>query len=419
MADVNAVDLALQETPLMLVAHSGNLGLLRMLLEAKADISLRNAQGLTAMDLAEEGSFRQAFVAELFSRGLLANNVPPTRAVASRAPPTVSVICPTTTERAAFHRNIYMCFVTQSLPEKELIIIDTGSSPSPFFSAPPASRDSRVVYRFFKDEPNEHKANTLGSKTIGGKRNLAISLARGSLIAHFDDDDLYAPGYLEQMAEVAARQNAHAVKLSAWFTFHVPSGLVGFCDPELSDNSALREQEMLGYGFSYVYQRQVALKHPFPEVSFGEDYEFMVSVQQAGYSVSFWPDIDCCCLHLQHGRNTSNNAACDQVPREVLNSAQLARCPLLSQLLKMNPQRSETCSLVPSRGESSRSPLLSLALAAMHISPTSPRRSRGVHKVQNGMELIWDVATLDSKAASQLLKRPSFLQFTRHFQGAS
>merc|ERR1712054_375763 len=102
----------------------------------------------------------------------------------------------------------------------------------------------------------------------------------------------------------------------------------GFCDPEINDDAVKKEHEMLGYGFSYVYQRQVALKHPFPEVSFGEDYEFLAALQGERYSICFWPDIDCLCMHLQHGRNTSLNAACNQVPRDVLRSSQLAESPL-------------------------------------------------------------------------------------------
>lgn len=37
--------------------------------------------------------------------------------------------------------------------------------------------------------------------SLGLKRNVAIELAAGEIIAHFDDDDLYAPGYLTWMHE--------------------------------------------------------------------------------------------------------------------------------------------------------------------------------------------------------------------------
>ena len=37
------------------------------------------------------------------------------------------------------------------------------------------------------------------NQTIGEKRNLAIQNASGDVICHFDDDDLYAPTYVETM----------------------------------------------------------------------------------------------------------------------------------------------------------------------------------------------------------------------------
>ena len=59
------------------------------------------------------------------------------------AMPLVSVLTPTTSDRHWAHANLYRCFAAQSWPSKELIILDTGSSASPFFSS---LKDSRVRY---------------------------------------------------------------------------------------------------------------------------------------------------------------------------------------------------------------------------------------------------------------------------------
>jgi len=72
----------------------------------------------------------------------------------------------------------------------ELIVIDTGRCPSQFFQER-ASEDESVVYRWFDVDA--------GAISIGVKRNIACFLARGQVIAHFDDDDLYAPEYLDFM----------------------------------------------------------------------------------------------------------------------------------------------------------------------------------------------------------------------------
>jgi tetratricopeptide (TPR) repeat protein len=51
----------------------------------------------------------------------------------------VSCIAPTTPERHIFHDcALYRCFSTQTHPAIELIVVDTGHSPSPFFTSPGA-----------------------------------------------------------------------------------------------------------------------------------------------------------------------------------------------------------------------------------------------------------------------------------------
>ena len=58
-------------------------------------------------------------------------------------PPLVSVVSPTTGERHWTHASLYRCFAHQTYPSKELVVLDTGPRPSPFFTA---CDDSRVRY---------------------------------------------------------------------------------------------------------------------------------------------------------------------------------------------------------------------------------------------------------------------------------
>eukprot|EP00434_Breviolum_minutum_P019068 symbB.v1.2.016809.t1/scaffold1292.1/size223628/7 len=137
----------------------------------------------------------------------------------------VSVICPTSEKRHAFHPLLYQNFVSQSCKEKELVVVDTGTKPSEFLLAK-AAEDARVIYRYF--HVNDSKENDPMSAVIlddgfsmltgedvkkrrgwsfkpksgwslGFKRNLCCHLATGLIIAHFDDDDLYTSSYLEHM----------------------------------------------------------------------------------------------------------------------------------------------------------------------------------------------------------------------------
>ena len=45
----------------------------------------------------------------------------------------ISVIAPTMERRAEYHEGLYRCFDAQTWPNKQLIIIDSGHKPSPFF----------------------------------------------------------------------------------------------------------------------------------------------------------------------------------------------------------------------------------------------------------------------------------------------
>lgn len=100
-----------------------------------------------------------------------------------------SVICPTTTNRQPFHGVLYASYLAQTYEPRELIVLDTGSYPSKFLMDC-AREDSSLVYRWIEN----------GSAiSVGMKRNIACSLCCGDIVAHFDDDDLYAVDYLEEM----------------------------------------------------------------------------------------------------------------------------------------------------------------------------------------------------------------------------
>lgn len=61
----------------------------------------------------------------------------------SAAMPLVSVLSPTSSERHWAHPNLYRCFQQQDYPNKELLVLDTGERPSPFFDR---ITDPRVRY---------------------------------------------------------------------------------------------------------------------------------------------------------------------------------------------------------------------------------------------------------------------------------
>jgi len=216
----------------------------------------------------------------------------------------ISVITPTRNREARL-QTMYRCFAAQSWPVRELLILDDSPAPSAFFSA---INDRRVIYR--------HSPTPIG---LGEKRNLLAAEARGELIAHFDDDDLYAPDYLARM--VALRGDADFFKLSGWHAFVEKTRTFWFWDsaqilpfrysvsgkgevlpqqrPPTTDVSEKRvDLDLWGYGFSYLYTRGAWEQAQFPALNFGEDHVFASRIAHAA-------DREGLTLHVLHGANSS------------------------------------------------------------------------------------------------------------------
>lgn len=95
-------------------------------------------------------------------------------------PPLVSCIMPTFNRPRFLHQAIKN-FVNQTYENKELIIVDDGSTPV----SECIPRDSRVTY-----------VNLPGHNSIGHKLNLGIERSNGEIIQKMDDDDYYHPSFL-------------------------------------------------------------------------------------------------------------------------------------------------------------------------------------------------------------------------------
>ncbi|KAK7242055.1 hypothetical protein SO694_00018457 [Aureococcus anophagefferens] len=99
------------------------------------------------------------------------------------APELVSVVCPTTGDRASFHALLYANFARQErVPRRELVVFDTGAAPSPFFAA---LDDGAARY--------VHSTNTklgLGAKrnALPADRNAEDRVAMFTALSHDLDD---------------------------------------------------------------------------------------------------------------------------------------------------------------------------------------------------------------------------------------
>ena len=224
----------------------------------------------------------------------------------------ISVITPTY-DRPEWHENLYGVFCSQDWPDKELVVVDDSAEPSPFFSA---LADDRVIYR--------HARTRL---PIGPKRNLLTKLARGEVIAHFDDDDYYAPDYLTWMHGELAQHDA--VKAGGFFILSLlhdsfaywdvveqaphhykmgpkePLSLIPVKDYSATARESFRTNFLYGLGFSFMYRKAVTEKVGFGDKHWGEDHDFLKAADEAGMAVRVVHDRvgHLCCL--RHGEGST------------------------------------------------------------------------------------------------------------------
>ena len=173
------------------------------------------------------------------------------------ATPLVSCIMPTR-DRPAFVRAALELFRRQDWTRRELVLVDDGVT---------------SVEALVRDEPLARYVRVEGRRTVGAKRNLACEHARGEVIAHWDDDDWYAPRRLS--VQVGALCGARALVCG--------QAKVLFVHPE-TGRAFLYEfggsQRWLS-GSSLCYTREAWTRNRFPDIDVGEDARFVAACDPA------------------------------------------------------------------------------------------------------------------------------------------
>lgn len=108
---------------------------------------------------------------------------------------------------------------------------------------------------------------------IGVKRNKLLSLAKGEYIVYVDDDDLVAPDYIEKILK-ATEGNPDCIAMNGTIIFdgnHAKQWFISkaFGTWYQQDDKYYRTPNHIS-----PVKRELALQAGFPEISFGEDYEY-------------------------------------------------------------------------------------------------------------------------------------------------
>ena len=230
----------------------------------------------------------------------------------------VSIIVPTC-NRSEYFPRLLKCFQQQTYVDCELLIYDDTPLPASFF-------DDRA-------EENVRYYHSPERLTIGEKRNFLIEQAQGEVIAHFDDDDYYAPQYIDFMVQLLGKDYALA-KLSGWFIYQVENRFFGYWDTANDDENCYmvapgqpvqpvflegKASSLTGFGFSYVYKKSVYEKVQYQAINFGEDNQFVTDCFEQGYQLHYADDPGGLVLHIIHLSNTSRAFPQYEIPGHLVS----------------------------------------------------------------------------------------------------
>jgi len=175
--------------------------------------------------------------------------------IAVREMPLISCLMPTA-DRGRFVPRAIEHFLRQDHPRRELVIVDDGEE---------------SVARLVPDDPRIAYHRVERQRTLGGKRNLACSLARGELLAHWDDDDWAADDRLTRQLRALEASGAEACGLAT----------VRFFDPVQRRAWEYRwthPTRAWVAGATLLYRRALWERHAFPELREGEDTRWVWSL---------------------------------------------------------------------------------------------------------------------------------------------
>jgi predicted O-methyltransferase YrrM len=237
-------------------------------------------------------------------------------AVAAR--PLISCIMPTA-DRRRFVPHAIRHFLAQEYPERELVIVDDGKDPVEDL----VPSDTRVRYIRLDSR-----------RSIGAKRNIACAAARGTLVAHWDDDDWMAPcrlGYqIEELesdsASIAGLDNIHyydPASERAW-RYRYPPGA----------------RRWVG-GNTLFYRKALWTQQPFAEIDVGEDARFVWAHASSRLRIHAQGHFFVAMLHGANvGKKLVHQRFWQPVPSETIRALMGADFDVYRELLARDPGKS-------------------------------------------------------------------------------
>ncbi len=171
-------------------------------------------------------------------------------------------------------------FFSQTYPNKELIIIDDGSDcvrdliPS----------DDCIQFYYFNRKIS-----------LGVKLNLGCAYANGEIIAHFDDDDWYAPWRLSYQVEALREKNKGICGINRLYYYDLRTG--GAYQYVYPDT-----QRLWLSGSSLCYRKSLWEGHRFKNIDVGMDALFVWGIPLERIKILENPAF---AVHMIHSSNSN------------------------------------------------------------------------------------------------------------------
>lgn len=196
-----------------------------------------------------------------------------------QATPLISCIMPTYNRRA-FVPHAIRYFLRQTYPHKELIILDDGTD---------------KVEDLIPQMPNIRYYPLDQKITLGAKLNLGCAHAQGSIVAHWDDDDWYAPHRLDYQRDALKHENVFLCGINQLLYMDLESGKsYEYRYPE-------KERVWLS-GSSLMYRKSYWSHTRFEDINAGMDALFVWQTTRTHLVVLAKNTF---AVHMIHGQNVS------------------------------------------------------------------------------------------------------------------
>lgn len=226
--------------------------------------------------------------------------------------PKISVTVPTTSWRYKYLNRIINCFLHQTYSNKELIILDTDSTPEQ------SEHLQDKLLKSHADNPAIQYYYYNDSLTIGTKRNMLASMSCGEYICHFDDDDYYFPEYITTLYNDL--DNHDFIKLSSYTLYkaekcHQLGPAAGKFKYWSFAKTKLRNRFKdfplkYGFGFTYFYRKSWIENVPMEDMNMREDSTWLQAAMKQGIKHKYTLESDRpLVIHTIHKTSTSGHWA--------------------------------------------------------------------------------------------------------------